>query len=169
LEQSLKQSAAGGQQSASRETPGASRQSNGAPDDARVSAAAAEAGKEIERQKLAERMDKAAEAMRGASDEPKGGGRGNTASRVSDDARNQVGAQQELARTLDRIAERLGSATGAQDGESQKLADQRARAQQLRDRLDRAATDLARAAQEGQAGRAGPAGQAGQAGRGGPA
>jgi hypothetical protein len=167
LEQSLKQSAAGGQQSGGREANRGSRQPGGAANDAKVSAAAGEAGKEIERQKIGERMDQAAEAMRAASEEPKGGGRGNTASRASDDARSQAGAQQELARTLDKVADRLASATGAQDGESQKLSERRARAQDLKDRLDRAAADLAKAGQPGQTGEAGQAGQPGRAGQGG--
>ena len=70
-------------------------------------------------------------------------------------------AQQELARALEKAADKLASATGSQDGESQKLSEQRARAQELRDRLNETGRQLAQA---GQAGRAGPAGRAGQAG-----
>jgi hypothetical protein len=166
LQDSLKQ-----QSTANRQPPGAQpggARNEATKNDARAAAAAADAAKEIDRQRLADRMEQAATAMRAASDEPKNGGRGNTASRVSDDARSQAGAEQELARALEGIAQRLGSATGT-DGESQKLSEQRARAQDLKDRLDRTAQDLAKAGQTGQAGRAGQTGQPGQEGRAGQA
>jgi len=127
-------------------------------------AAAGNAAKDIEREKLAERMQQSAESLRGATDEPKGG-RGNTASRSTDDPRSQAGTQQELARALDRVADRLAPGVGAQDGESQKLSDQRARAQELRDKLNSTAQQIAQAGQTGQAGRSGQPGRAGQAGQ----
>jgi hypothetical protein len=64
----------------------------------------------------------------------------------------------------------MSSGSGTQDGDSQKLAEQRARAQELRDRLNETARQLAQAGQAGrasQAGQAGRASQAGRAGRGG--
>jgi hypothetical protein len=45
-------------------------------------------------------------------------------------------AEQEIARDLERLADQLAAATGAQDEESQKLADQRARAEQLQRKID---------------------------------
>lgn len=39
------------------------------------------------------------------------------------------------ARTLDKVAERLGAAAGARDGEATRLSEQLARTQELRDRL----------------------------------
>ena len=110
--------------------------------------------------------------MRAATEDPKGG-RGNTASRSTDDPRAQAAAQQELAKALEKAADRLASATGAPDGESQKLSAQRARAQQLREQLaetSRALGQMAQAGaggsgQAGEAGRAGEAGEAGGAGR----
>src|SRR5262249_49224557 len=126
-----------------------------------VAAAASEAAKELDRQKLAERMQQTADALRAATEEPKGG-RGNTASRSTDDARAQTGSQQELARALDRVADRMAPGVGAQDGESKKLSDQRTRAQELRDQLNATAQQLAQAGQAGRGGRAGQAGRAGE-------
>ena len=101
--------------------------------------------------------------MRAATEDPKGG-RGNTASRSTDDPRAQAAPQQELAKALEKAADKLSSATGSQDGESQKLSEQRARAQELRDRLNETGRQLAQAGQAGQAGRAGQTGRTGQAG-----
>ena len=69
----------------------------------------ADVAKEIERQRLAERMRQSAGAMRAAAEEPKGG-RGNTASRSSEDPRAQAATQQELARALEKAADKLASA-----------------------------------------------------------
>ena len=167
LEQSLKQSAARRQPQADAAS-GAGRQSGegrqAGSDPAKTAAAAADAAKELERQQVPDRMQRAGEAMRAGSEEPKGG-RGNTASRSSDDPRAQAAAQQEIARALDRIADRMSSGTGAQDGDSQKLSEQRARAQELRDRLNDTAQQMARAGQTGRAGEAGRAGGAGSPGK----
>ena len=40
-----------------------------------------------------------------------------------------------VARSLDRVAERLGAAAGGRDGETTRLSDQLARTQELRDRM----------------------------------
>src|SRR5262249_51738242 len=72
-------------------------------------AAGSQTGKEIERQRLADRMQQSAEAMRSAADRGAGTQRGNTAQSGSspavDDARRQIGAQQEIARALDKVAD----------------------------------------------------------------
>ena len=142
------------------------RGSQGAKDAAQ--AAAGDVARDLERQRLSERMRQAADAMRAATDDPKGG-RGNTASRSSDDPRAQSAPQQELAKALEKAADRLASASGS-DGESQKLSEQRARAQELRERLNETSRALGQLAQQGdgQAGRAGEAGRAGRAGQSGP-
>ncbi|MGH9139751.1 MAG: hypothetical protein ACRD2I_01270, partial [Vicinamibacterales bacterium] len=91
------------------------------------------------------------------------------APRSTDDPRAQAPAQQELAKALEKAADKLAAATGSQDGESQKLSEQRARAQELRERLSetsRALEQMARQGAAGRAGRAGGAGPAGQAGTG---
>ena len=80
-----------------------------------------DAGREIEQQKLADRMRESAQAMRqGAGAQQKPG----------------EGAD-ELARALDKVAERMGSAAGSRDGETARLSEQLSRTQELRDRLER--------------------------------
>ncbi|MSO35318.1 MAG: hypothetical protein EXQ50_01225 [Acidobacteria bacterium] len=81
--------------------------------------AMSEASRELDRQKLADRMRQSAQVMR----QPQAAGEGDAAT------------PDELGRALDKVAERLGAATGAQDGEAGKLSDQLARTQELRDRL----------------------------------
>ena len=93
----------------------------GAPEsDAGDRQAMAQASREIEGQKIAERMRASAQAMR--QPQPSG-------------ERAAAGQPDELARALDKVAERLGSASGAQDGEAAKLSQQLSRTQELRDRL----------------------------------
>ena len=133
--------------------------------------AAGDVAKEIERQRLSERMSQTADAMRAATEDAKGG-RGNTASRSTDDPRAQASSQQELARALEKADDKLASAAGSQDGESQRLSEQRARAQELRERLNETGRALGQMAQQGQgrtgrAGEAGRSGSTGEAGRGG--
>jgi len=78
-----------------------------------------EASRELERQRLSERMRESAKAIRqGAKEDPQGQAR-----------------PEDLARGLDKVAERLGAATGGRDGETARLSDQLARTQELRDRL----------------------------------
>jgi hypothetical protein len=125
--------------------------------------AAGDVARDLEQQRLSERMQQAADAMRAATEDPRNG-RGSTAPKTSDDARTQATPAQELARALDKAADKLSSATGARDGESQKLSDQRARAQELRDKLNNTSREIERLA-KGEAGRAGGAGRAGQAGQ----
>src|SRR5205807_366138 len=76
--------------------------------------AAGDVAKEIERQRVSERMRQSADAMRAATEDPKGG-RGNTASRSTEDPRAQAASQQALAKALDQAADRLASATGTAD------------------------------------------------------
>ncbi len=78
-----------------------------------------EASREIERQRLGERMRESAKGMRqGAGEGP-----------------NPSATPEELARALDKVAERLGAATGARDQESARLSEQLRKTQELRDRL----------------------------------
>ena len=80
--------------------------------------AMSDAARELEKQRLGERMRQAAQLMR----QP---GQGDAAALRPD----------ELARALDRVGERLGAANGEQDSEAAKLSEQLARTQELRDRL----------------------------------
>ena len=115
---------------------------------------ATDAARELERQRVAERMQETADAMRAATTEPRGR-RGSTGQPdTTQQARAQVGAQQDLARALDRIADTLASANGSQDSESRKLSDQLSRAQELRQELNR----LGQTGQNGRGGQGGTPG-----------
>ena len=115
---------------------------------------AAEAGRDLEKQRVADRMQKSADAMRTAADRGAGTARGTTAppgqSPGTEEARGQVDAQLEAARALDKAADRLASAAGAsKDGESGKLSTQLSRAQELQDRIDRLSEEMKRLGSEG--------------------
>jgi hypothetical protein len=127
----------------------------------------ADAGKDVERQKLADRMQQSAEALRAAAERGPGAQRGSTApAPPSDEARGQVAPQQEMARALDKVADKLRAAAGgAKDAESGKLSGQLARTQELRDRLDRIGDEMKRLAQGGQ-GRSGGQDASGRRGAG---
>jgi hypothetical protein len=141
LEESLKQQGAAGGRAAA-DSRGPARAGDGGRANAQAQAAASDAAKEIERQRLADRMQQSAEAMRQGSAESRGR-RGNTAPPDPiEQARGQVGAQQELARAFDKIGDTLASGTGAQDAESRKLSEQLARTQQLREKLGAAGREL---------------------------
>ena len=119
--------------------------------------AMSEAGRELDRQKTADRMRDTAQAIRqGRPGDQKAGG-----------------AADEIARTLDKVADQLGAA-GDRDAESSRLSDQLSRAQELRDRLgrlQRSMDELAKSNEGQQAnGRTGeqanrPAAQPGQPGQ----
>jgi len=103
-------------------------------------------------------MQQTAEAMRAATSDARGL-RGSTAQPdTTQQARGQVGAQQDLARALDKVADKLASASGAKDSESRKLSDQLARAQELREGLQQLG-------QIGQNGRGGQGGTQGSSAR----
>jgi len=70
---------------------------------------------------LSDRMQKSADQMRS----------------TAPTTRAPVEAQQEIARQLDRLADHLNAASGSKDEDSRKLSEQLARAQDLRDKLDR--------------------------------
>jgi hypothetical protein len=109
-------------------------------------AATTDAAKELDRQRLADRMQRSADAMRTATGEqPNGRGR-----QAGEEAKSQAAAQQDLARALDNVADKLASASGAGDAESRKLSDQLARAQQLKGEIDRLSKQMADAGRAGQ-------------------
>jgi hypothetical protein len=139
-------------------------------------AALAEAAGELQRQRLAERMRQSAAKMRGAAAQPdkremafptdkggkadqnvpdsaksnaKAGAAGERDEAAGNETMPQPQAEQELARALDRVADKLGAAAGGQDAESRKLSEQLARTQALRDRLGKVERDLERLAKEG--------------------
>ena len=107
--------------------------------------AMAEASRELDRQKIGDGMRQSAQAMR----QPQAPGE------------NSAGKPDDLARALDKVAERLGSANGAQDGEAAKLSEQLARTQELRDRLGELQRTMDALSQSG-ASREGQPGERGQ-------
>jgi DNA repair exonuclease SbcCD ATPase subunit len=121
--------------------------------------AAGDAAREIERQRLAERMQQSSDAIRATT----GGAANGRGRQPSEQAKTQAASQQDVARSLDKIADKLAAATGAQDGESRKLADQLARAQELREKLDEAGRRMDQMSRQN-GGRGQPGGQNGQRG-----
>ena len=129
LQQGLKQQAAGAASSGGK--------------DKNAQAAVGDAARELERQRLAERMQQAADEMRaqGAPDAKKPADAARSAGK---DPRAQAGSQQEMARALDKLADKLGGATD----DSRKLSEQLARARDLRDRLDNTSRELQKLGQQ---------------------
>jgi hypothetical protein len=149
LQQGLKQQAASGQVNDPR-----------GPRDKNVQAAAGDAARELERQRLAEKMEQSAAEMRAQAGAAKSAG----------DPRAQADTPQALARSLDKLADKLGGAIGAKD-EARKLSEQLARAQELRDRLNTTARELEKLGQQssrsgGQSSPQKAPGESGRSGRG---
>ena len=86
--------------------------------DGKSGQAVSDTARELQQQKLGERMRASAQAIRKSE--------GTEAAALNPG---------ELARALDKAAERLGSAHGEQDSETARLSEQLARTQELRDRL----------------------------------
>ena len=105
--------------------------------DKNAQAAAGAAARQLEQQRLAERMQQAADAMRG-------GGQKSGA----DPSKGAGQSAQEMARALDKTADTLAGAT-ATTGETRKLSEQLARAQQLRERLDNTSRAMEKLGQQG--------------------
>ncbi|HEX7795271.1 MAG TPA: hypothetical protein VF456_13005 [Vicinamibacterales bacterium] len=96
--------------------------------------AAANAAREMDRQRLGERMQQSAEAMRAASGQPDAKANGKNPAAPSSDG--TPGSQEDIARALDRLADSLTAAARQGDDESHKLSSNLSRAQELRERLD---------------------------------
>ena len=98
--------------------------------------AARDASREIDRQKLPDRMQQSASDMRSASgSDPKAQGQ----------TRRE---QEEVARALDRLADRIGQAVNAGDDASRLIAEQLTRAQDLRDQIDSLTRELEQLSQQ---------------------
>jgi hypothetical protein len=96
--------------------------------------AAGEASREIDRQRLAERMEQSAQVLRAQAGE-------SSPNRTSSGGQEPRGsgmlrAGEEIARSLDRLADRLASASQSGDEESRRLTARLASVQELRERLD---------------------------------
>ncbi len=133
--------------------------------------AAGEASREIERQRLAERMEQSADAMRaraGESPQTKAGESAQKGAGSQSGGQSAPGAPQaehDIARSLDRLADRLASASQSGDDESRRLTGRLARAQEIRERLDDVTRRLGELGQRGNPAQGGgqPGQQAGDA------
>ena len=115
--------------------------------------AVAEAAREFERQKIDERLQQSAEALRAAAEQ---GANGQQPSRSpSSDQANP----QELARALENLADKLARADSTGDVESQKLSEQMARAEELREKIDELGRELEKLGQQAQPASSNAAGQ----------
>jgi hypothetical protein len=79
-------------------------------------------------------MQQSAEQMRAAAGQPEAPGKASGAER--DATKVAAATGRDLARALDKLADTLARAEGSRDDESRKLSEQRARAQELHERID---------------------------------
>lgn len=133
--------------------------------------AVAEAARELQRQRVVDRMREATAALLRGSGAAVSGPEPEVAPGAPAPGEEAARRGEEAARALDRVAERLGAAAGVQDAEARQLSEQLARTRELRERLeaaqralerlDREARDLAEGGdrQAGQSGQSGPEGQ----------
>jgi hypothetical protein len=156
VQEGLRQAASSSPAGSSPDRSSSGRQ---APADSNFQQAAADAAKDIQNQRLAERMQQSADAMRNAASGQSASGQSAPSQSSSPSSEgqsssgtptprpgspSQAGAQQELARSLDRLADRLNLVDTPQDDESRRLNDQVTRARDLRSRMD----DLTRQLEE---------------------
>ena len=104
-----------------------------------------DASRELDQQRLSERMRESANAMRQ-------GANGDSQATAKPD---------DLARGLDKVAERLGAATGGRDSDTAKLSEQLAKTQELRDRLGELQKTMDALSKSGEGAKPGQEGQAG--------
>lgn len=98
-----------------------------------------DAGREIERQRLVQRMEKTAAYLRAAAGGQNPGG----------DPRRTAAVAGEVARSLDRVAAALAAESGTGDGEPRRLAERLAMARRLRERLDNLGREVDRLGRQG--------------------
>jgi hypothetical protein len=122
---------------------------------------------DLNRQRLADRMQQSAELLRAASGQP-------DERQATDQAAKAAAAQEAAARDLESLADKLANAQTPQNDASRRLAEERARAQELREQINQLASQIEKLGQEsgrsdqkaqGDAGRSGR-GQAGSGGSG---
>jgi hypothetical protein len=94
----------------------------------------AQAARDFEQQRVGDRMQQSADQMRAAAAQPEAPGKASGAEQ--DVTRAAAATGRDLARALDKLADTLASAEGPRDDESRKLSEQRARAQELHERID---------------------------------
>jgi hypothetical protein len=101
----------------------------------RLQQAAAEAGRDLERQRVADRLQQSADAMRAAA-QPNPSQADGSKNGASPLPGGTTPSPEDLARALDRVADRLSTADKSDDPDSRKMSEQLARAQELREQLD---------------------------------
>jgi hypothetical protein len=94
----------------------------------------AQAARDFEQQRVGDRMQQSADQMRAAAAQPEAPGKASGAEQ--DVTRAAAATGRDLARALDKLADTLARAEGPRDDESRKLSEQRARAQELHERID---------------------------------
>lgn len=102
--------------------------------------AAANAAREMDRQRLGQRMQQSADSMRAAAGQPDAKANGKNPSAPSSEG--TPNSQEDIARALDRLADSLTAAARQGDDESHKLSANLSRAQELRERLDNLSRQL---------------------------
>ena len=160
LQDNLERQSQGAQLPSGDRPSGSQAGANGAERSANAQRAVGDAAKEMQRQRLAERMQQSAEQMRGAAGTPgqpatgERSDRGGQPQGSPDDrsprqtARAAAGGQDEIAKSLDRLADRLSAANGPGDDQSRRMNDQLARAQELRERMDSISRELEKLGQQ---------------------
>src|SRR6185295_17377368 len=116
-----------------------------------------DAAKEIERERIPDRMRQSAEQLRSAAALPNQGADRNL-------TKSAAAAQEEVARALDKVADGLSTGDQPRDGESRKLSEQLARAQALRDQIEGLTREAAKLGGQDSSSSGGEAGQRSQTG-----
>jgi hypothetical protein len=99
--------------------------------------------KEIERQRIPERMRQSANQLRTQAEKP---GATPEKSPANATANSMAASQEEMARALDKLAESLSAADQPGDDQSRRLSDQLGRAQELRERIESLTREVERLA-----------------------
>jgi hypothetical protein len=119
------------------------------PDNKDLQRAVGAAAQDLNRQRVVDRMQQAAEQIRAAAQAAN-----SSMSPSGQDARTQAAkaaaSQQAVARDLENLADKLAAAQAPRDDAARQLADQRARVQQLRDEINRLSTEMQKAAADPQ-------------------
>ncbi len=106
---------------------------------------------DLNRERLADRMKQSAEQLRAAASQADADGRDSPDRRrqAQDQAVKAAAAQEAVARDLESLADKLGSVQTPRGAAARRLADERARAQDLRDELNRLTSELDKLQQRG--------------------
>jgi hypothetical protein len=119
--------------------------------------AAGNAAREMERQRLGQRMQQSADSMRASAGRPDAARSGSNPAAPSSDG--TPAGQEEIARALDRLADSLASAARPGDDQSNKLSANLSRTQELRERLDNLSRQLDQVNQEANNSQSSPTGR----------